>query len=322
MATTPTRTRPCIIESVESRTLLSAVVGLSLDNKLVGFDTTKSSYIYSSKSIGGLAAGDRVVGIDYRPANGKLYGVIDGRTRDRIIQIDPSTGQSTNVFNLTTQLVGSEFGVDVNPVADAVRITSDADQNLRVPFATGATLVDGTLAYATNDVNTGKNPNVVSSAYTNSFPGTTATVLYGIDSATDTLDVQNPPNAGTLQTRGPLGVDTNSYVGFDIQASTSSSNYGGAAYVSLTRAVDNGSRLYRIDLGTGGVRDAGAVGGSNVKLRDITLVPTGGNYNNGGYTYGGSYGGGQSGGYNNNGGSSYDSGYGRDSGYYDSQRYH
>lgn len=275
MSRPATRSPSCIIEAVEARRLLAAVIGLSLDNKLLGFDWNQPKAITSTQSIGGLTAGDRVVGIDYRAANSQLYGLVDGTSVDRIVLINAKTGASTNVFNLTTQLVGTEFGVDFNPVADALRITSDADQNLRVPFATGATLVDGTLAYGAADANAAANPNVVGSAYTNSFPGTTATVLYDIDSATDSLAIQNPPNAGTLSTRGPLGVDTGALVGFDIQGATTNKGYDGEAFVSLTRAADAGSRLYRIDLATGGVRDAGVIGKGATRLRDITLVPTG-----------------------------------------------
>jgi hypothetical protein len=146
-----------------------------------------------------------------------------------------------------------------------------------VPFATGATVVDGVLNYGANDFNAGANPAVTASAYTNSFAGTTATVLYNIDADLDILAIQNPPNAGTLQSRGPLGVNTGAMVGFDIQAASSNRNLNpNAAFVSLTRAGDAGSRLYRIDIATGGVRDVGAVGGTGsraVALRDLTLAP-------------------------------------------------
>lgn len=268
-----------VLETLEGRRLLSgAVVGLTLDNALVSFDSRAPEKVSAKKAIGGLSAGDRVVGIDYRPANGMLYGVVDGSATDRIILINPKTGASSTVFNIGP-LVGAEFGVDFNPVADALRITSDADQNLRVPFGgatPGATVNDGALAYGANDFNAGANPNVVGSAYTNSFPGTTATVLYDIDSALDVVAVQNPPNAGTLMTRGPLGVDTGPLVGFDIRAADSNANFKGEAVASLTRMADGFSRLYGIDLATGGARDIGTVGNAKkgfVTLRDITLAP-------------------------------------------------
>jgi hypothetical protein len=100
-------------------------------------------------------------------------------------------------------------------------------------------------------------------------------VLYDIDSNLDNLLIQSPPNAGTLVTRGPLGADTGPSVGFDIQASTNANTYTGKALVSITRAADAGSRLYKLDLATGGLIDRGAIStgdGTSLTLRDITIV--------------------------------------------------
>jgi hypothetical protein len=48
--------------------------------------------------------------------------------------------------NTIPVLTGTQFGVDFNPVPDALRIVSDADQNLRITMG-GAGIVntDGTL---------------------------------------------------------------------------------------------------------------------------------------------------------------------------------
>ena len=72
-------------------------------------------------------------------------------------------------------------------------------------------------------------PSVVGSAYLNSGLSPikpTATLLYAIDSAVDTLYVQNPPNAGTLTTPVKLSVDVGNDVGFDIAGT------GNTAYVT------------------------------------------------------------------------------------------
>ena len=100
-------------------------------------------------------------------------------------------------------------------------MVSDTGQNLRLNPDTGAVAaVDGAL-------NPGA-PHVVGSAYTNNFAGATMTTLYAIDSTTDQLLIQNPPNAGTLVPVGPLGVDTGDDVGFDIAAND------GVAFATLT----------------------------------------------------------------------------------------
>ena len=45
------------------------------------------------------------------------------------------TGATRRTFRaVTPALIGTTYGVDFNPVGDALRIVSDTEQNLRVPF--------------------------------------------------------------------------------------------------------------------------------------------------------------------------------------------
>ncbi|HSH39749.1 MAG TPA: DUF4394 domain-containing protein [Chthoniobacterales bacterium] len=178
-----------------------------------------------SVRITGLAAGETLLGIDYRPATGTLYGL--GST-SRIYSINADTGVATAVGSGGAfTLNGTRFAFDFNPVPDRIRITSDADQNLRVNPNDGTATVDGPIAYAATDANNGKNPSAVGGAYTNNFAGAGATTLYDIDSTQDVLVIQNPPNSGTLNTVGPLGVNTTDDVGFDISGRT------GVAFAAL-----------------------------------------------------------------------------------------
>ncbi len=117
------------------------------------------------------------------------------------------------------------------------------------------TATDGTLAYASGDANSGANPNVVASGYTNSFAGAQATTLYNVYSNLDILVTQNPPNAGTLNTVGPLGVNTTDNVGFDISPLT------GVAYASLT--VGATTQLFTINLASGAASPVGTIGNAN-----------------------------------------------------------
>ena len=99
---------------------------------------------------------------------------------------------------------------------------------------------------------------MVGSAYTNNFAGATMTTLYAIDSTTDQLLIQNPPNNGTLAPVGPLGVDTSDEVGFDITANDD------GAYASLT--IGGTTRLHRIDLTTGAATSSGRLAGAAARL--------------------------------------------------------
>ena len=101
-------------------------------------------------------------------------------------------------------------------------------------------------------------PRVVGSAYTNSsFNATrpTATMLYAIDSAADTISLQNPPNNGTLTNPRRLRFDLQDQSGFDI-AGTDNVGY-------IATRMSRGSGLYTVDPVTGRSRFAGRIAGGN-----------------------------------------------------------
>lgn len=240
------------------------VYSLTDDNKLLSFDAESPGRIKSRKQITG--TGD-LIGIDVRPANGMLYSV---DRQGGVYTIDPATGAATRTGTLTVPLAGNRFGFDFNPVVDRLRIVSDQDQNLRVNVDGGATTADAALNYPAGDRNAGRNPNVAGVAYSN--PDTdpnTGTVLYDVDSGLDILARQDPPNNGTLNTIGALGVDSADLVGFDIGRSGGSygdgsygrSRGGDSGYGALAALQVNGSaRLYSVDLNSGRVRDRGRIG--------------------------------------------------------------
>ena len=213
----------------------------------------------------GLQHGEEILGLDMRPATGQLYAL---GSSSRIYTIDYVAGTATAVGSgpFTPALNGTRFGFDFNPTVDRIRIVSDAGQNLRAHPDTGAiAAVDGDLNYATNDAAAGVMPMVVAAAYTNNDTNpATATVLFDIDTALDTLVMQNPPNAGTLVTVGPLGLDVAWAGGFDVAASD------GTAYAAIApERHDRGHRsamprragLYTIDLTTGQATFVGRIGG-------------------------------------------------------------
>src|SRR5215208_6787413 len=127
------------VEALEARSLLSTIVGLTEDNRLLRFDSDNPGQILATTAIRGLAAGESVVGIDVRPSTGQLFGL--GRS-GRLYVIDANTGAATTRAVLHadpsdttapfTGLSGGDFGVDFNPAADRLRVVSNAEQNLRI----------------------------------------------------------------------------------------------------------------------------------------------------------------------------------------------
>ena len=216
-------------------------------NQLIRFNSSRPDRLKDVRAITGLPAGVTLSGIDFRPATGDLYGVGSDSVVYRVV---PRTGIAVAEGPaVTPPLTGRFFGVDFNPTVDKIRVTSDAGLNLRLNVDEGTLLANDA---ALNPFM----PRVVGSAYTNSsFSATrpTATLLYAIDSATDTLSLQNPPNNGTLTTVRRLPFDIADQAGFDIAGSD---NLG---YIA-TR-TKRGSALYLVDPATGRTRFNGQIGG-------------------------------------------------------------
>jgi hypothetical protein len=223
------------------------VFGLTASARLISFKPASPNTLASDVAITGLAGSERMVGIDFRPKDGLLYGF---SSTGRIHTIDPLTGVATfkvaamaDVADLTlpfSVISGTEFAVDFNPVADRMRVISDAGQSLRINVDTGATTTDGTINRA------GALPVVTAGAYTNSYAGTTSTALMVIDTDSDSLMLVSPPNDGTLTLVGQLGVALSGDGGMDIAGGAN-----GLALASLRTAGAGPSHLYRVDLGTG-----------------------------------------------------------------------
>jgi hypothetical protein len=219
-----------------------AFYGVTQDNQLVTFQSDNVTNVQPSHAITGLPGGENIVGLDVRPLNGQLYAL--GKT-SRLYVINPRTGAARQVgaTPFIPALAGTGFGFDFNPTVDRIRVTSDAEQNLRLNPDDGTVAgVDTNLAYAPGDPGAGTNPSVAGSAYTNSFAGATSTTLYDIDNARHALVTQNPPNDGTLTTVGALGT-SNDAVAFDI-------GDGNIAYAVLN-GEQNTQTLDRVDLSNG-----------------------------------------------------------------------
>lgn len=241
-----------------------SIYAVTLDNRLLLFGSEAPGTIVRETPITGLAAGARIVSIDFRPANGQLYGV---GTDSRVYTINLTTAAATAVgATFAPALTGTHFGLAFNPVVDRIRTSSsETEQNLRIDPSDGTlSAVDVNFAFATGDANEGTNPSVAALAYTNSAPGAATTVAYAIDSNNDVLVTLANPNNGLLTTIGPLGVNTVPCASLDIDASD------GTAYATL---ADGGiSRLYTIDLDTGGATMIGVIAVDS-EVQGIAMAP-------------------------------------------------
>jgi hypothetical protein len=233
---------------------VATVLGVTSDNQLVSFKVTTPGTFDTSVAITGLQGGEKVHGFDSRPANGKFYVVTDA---GRLYTIDTTTGAATPGMSLVADnadttapfamLTGTNYGVDFNPMADRLRVTSDTEQNLRINVDTGATTTDTALL---------RGPfTVTAAAYTAPTvptpPATPTTVLYVIDTTNDQLMIQTPPNDGTLKTAGALGIDASGVNGFEI--------VGPDTAIAALTVGTAAPALYTISLTTGAATAAGTI---------------------------------------------------------------
>jgi hypothetical protein len=263
------------------------IVTLSADGTQLSrlMSTTPGTVV--TVTIAGVNAGETLVGVDYRPQTGQLFslGVNPGSDTGTVYIIDPQSGAATVVGMAAGQVafvdgtgapvdlppVASGYGFDFNPTVDRIRVVTGSGLNFRLNPNDGNP-VDGNLnntASPPAGVNTdglinmapSGSTGVAAAAYTNSFGQSLTggvTTQYVIDPASNSLFIQNPPNAGTLTAPQTITVSGNTLDfseanGFDIPSSvrvtTSAAPATGLAFAALT--VGTTTRLYTIDLSTG-----------------------------------------------------------------------
>ena len=213
----------------------------------------------------GLPASQKVVGMDFRPSNGQLYGLgydtaaVAPTANAQLYTLNVTTGAVTAVGPAVRLELGrrtARIGFDFNPVADLIRVVSTTRANYRLNPATGAIAgTDTNLGYASG---TPAVPGIGAVAYTNSYPGATSTTLYAFDELNNgVLSVVNPPNGGVLTapvtvmfqvTSGTYGIGSPQAIDFDIYANASTNRNEGF----LTEVTAGGStNFYRFNLATG-----------------------------------------------------------------------
>lgn len=269
------------LHPLEGREVPATLFGLTISNQIWRFDSTTTTTIDGTAAIAGLTAGERVVGIDFRPRTGGLYGLAVSNngtgTAARLLLLNPLTGASTQVgggFTLPFGDGSGAFGFDVNPAADRIRVVNKAGLNLRLNPDTGG--VAGT------DANIVLNGPVDGAAYDRNYDaklGATGTTLYTINSTTRNLQTQGSvngtvsPNTGTQTVVGPLGVaiDSKNQVGFDIAAD-------GTAYAIFDSDAHPviptiSTHLFTIDLTTGAATNIGQVGDGTGNFTGLAVAP-------------------------------------------------
>jgi hypothetical protein len=231
--------------------------GLTTTNHLIVFDVDAPGVLLGQIAITGIEPGDTIVGIDFRESDAQLFGI--GQS-GRAYAIHPVTGVATVIGpGPWAPIPGTQFGVDFDPVANFLHVTSDADIHLVFHTGNGLVLMEDPL-------NPG-NPAITEIAFA---PDSGAPPrLYGIDTTADQLFEITPVSDSTLTPVGPgLGVDATGVAAFDITTT------GGLFYAVLT--VNGVPGLYALNTGgpatlLGPVAGGQPLRGLAVLSRPVTL---------------------------------------------------
>jgi Domain of unknown function (DUF4394) len=237
------------------------------DGDLFRFDASDPAALRDTIPVTGLAPGESLVAIDFRPLTGQLLGLATVGTAGSLYSLNLATGEAT-LYVAGIALGSAAADIDVNPVFNTVRIVDSTGTNARVTLGKSI-VVDVALGPGS--------PTVAAAAYHNDFPWSERTTLYAIDTASDELFIQGganvPPglsaNTGILTSVGPLGVDTTTAAGFDVSGAT------GTAYAALHAPAAGGSTLFSINLATGDASPMGTIGDGSFVVDDIAVPEPG-----------------------------------------------
>lgn len=168
-----------------SNTFIFAASRFSSPNRLVSFNAASPGTFITNVVLTGLGSGEQILGMDFRPADGLLYGVVSNGTASRVVRINTTTAAVTGVGSGFTPALSTStfYGVDFDPGTDQIHVVNFSDLNISLNPVTGAFIGAGpNLAFAPGDPNAGENP---------------AIDLLGIDD-TATIPGEAPNGRGTF----------------------------------------------------------------------------------------------------------------------------
>lgn len=253
--------------------------GLSLTT--FGTNGTSSAPI----TITNLSGGDSIIDLDFRPANGLLYGLGSSGTLYTIALDGTAAIAAGPVYTPSmgggATSPGTPNALDFNPAADRVRLySSNGTANFRINIAANTLIDDGALTYIAGDPQDGMTPNLVAAAYINNDNDMgTGTTLYSIDAMFNTLVVHpaaGGPAFSMLQTQ-----DTLTLMGAMIDFLASNTGFdvftdGG----TNTAYVSSGDTIYTVNLNMGQVGGVAGdlttfttVTGAGAGITDFAVVP-------------------------------------------------
>jgi hypothetical protein len=145
----------------------AVIYALDNGNNLLMFGTESGETISRKVGITGLPILKRMIGIDFRASNGKLYGVGND---SRVYTIDTLTGAAMAVGGpFSPGIISSfdiHFGMDFDPATDRIRlISNELGGNWSINPDDGTAVSGNTPRYAAGDANEGQAAHIAGLTY-------------------------------------------------------------------------------------------------------------------------------------------------------------
>ena len=263
-------------------TKVASVYAVTDAHELIRFAPDTPHSVLARVPLAGLAAGERLVGIDFRVARGVLYALADS---GQLYTVDTATGRLAALGQPAPALRPTEglgLGFDFNPAADRIRVVDAAGRNWRLHPDTGAVVdgdaarpglqPDGALRWRDGDAHAARPPRLAGAGYTYNKKDDKLTTNVAIElsgllvmqgSAEGSAPVVSP-NTGLLATVGELGTGPIDDAAFDI------ADVDNTALAALRQG--GRTQLWRVDLASGRARLVGPVADGG-RLRGLAIEP-------------------------------------------------
>jgi hypothetical protein len=257
------------------------IVGLTTNNQIFTMANASSpGTITGPFTVSGIASGQTLVALDFRPKNGTLYALaynsVSGEAQ--IYTLNTSTNVATAVgTTMNLQLgTGNSVGFDFNVINDnKVLITGTNGHSYFVNADLGMVISSATsLQYASNDIMASATPAISGTAHLNNFFGADVTMLTGFDVANNTFVSFDGSNNTTLHTIGLTGIVAQPNTPVALDASFDAATHVNTTYMSATTLASSSYKLYTINTSTGMASMVGTIGSGNIVVKDIAVVVT------------------------------------------------
>lgn len=136
------------------------IIAVDDANNMFLFGNESPGTIARTLKITGLPFLRYIVGIEFRPSDGKLYGVGNDA---RVYIIDPETGAATAVSDepFTSEIgLFDHFGMGIDPQTERIRLVSTAGKNWSIDPDDGTAVREADPHYAAGDPNEGRSVRV------------------------------------------------------------------------------------------------------------------------------------------------------------------